>query len=101
MNETFVGNTIRIRLNTSIDLSTYSDYGIKYKKPDGTTGVWVATLDSNVKRIYYDTAIADLDQAGVWVLQAEVLDGATVVLNGKMVNFTVYEPITLAVPDPA
>lgn len=99
MNETFVGDTIRIYLNTSIDLTTYSTYKIKYKKPDGTTDEWTATLDSgNTKRIYYDTTISDLDLAGTWTLQAEVLDGETTILHGKMVNFKVFDPITIEVP---
>lgn len=91
--DTFVGDTIRINLNTGIDISGYSTLCIKYKKPDGTTGAWPATIDpSNSNKMYYDCETEDIDQSGEWAIQASVEEGAQQ-LNSRWVRFDVYNPI--------
>ena len=82
--ETFVNDTIRITVDADIDLSGYATLQIRYKKPDGTTGCWPATLcPTDDERMYYDTQIGDLDQAGEWLIQGVALD-AGVKLSGKV-----------------
>lgn len=91
--DTFVGDTIRININTGIDISGYSILCIKYRKPDGTTGAWTATIDpTDSTRMYYDCDTEDIDIAGEWVIQASVEEGA-LQLNGRWVRFDVYGPL--------
>ena len=41
--ETFVGDSIKLMLDTNQDLSGYSNLFIKYIRPDGTTGNWASS----------------------------------------------------------
>ena len=91
--DTFVNDTIRLSVNANIDLSGYAVLQIRYKKPDGTTGCWVATIcATDDTYMYYDTVIGDLDQAGEWLVQGMALD-AGVRLTGKWCSFMVYDPL--------
>jgi len=82
--ETYVNDTIRLTLDTKIDLSGYATLQIRYEKPDGTTGCWAATIcPTDNTRMYYDTVIGDLDQAGEWLFQGVALD-VGVKLSGKI-----------------
>ena len=91
--ETFVGDTVTISVNSGIDLSTYDDLFIKFKRPNGTVGHWPAILDptDNLK-MYYNTDVDDLDIAGEWTIQAHA-EELNVHLHGKLVTFDVLEPI--------
>lgn len=91
--ETFVGDTITISVDAGIDLSTYDDLYIKFKRPNGTQGFWVATLDplDNLK-MYYNTNVNDLNMAGEWTIQAHASE-VGVHLHGKFATFDVLEPI--------
>ena len=91
--ETFVNDTIRITLNANIDLSGYATLNIRYKKPDGTTGCWVATIcPTNNEYMFYDCDIDDLDQAGDWLIQGVALD-IGVKLTGLWCKFTVHDSL--------
>lgn len=93
--ETFVGDIIRIILETNIVLTGLST-GIKYKKPDGTLGQWAATIDpSDSSKMYYDTVINELDQSGMWQLQAFAHLGVTDRGHGKIVELKVIDPLTV------
>jgi hypothetical protein len=46
------------------DISSATGYGIRYKKPDGTTGEWIGTR--NGTSIEYTTVDGDIDQTGNW-----------------------------------
>jgi len=82
--ETFVNDTIRITIDSNIDLSGYATLQIRYKKPDSTTGYWSATLcPTDNECMYYDTQIGDLDQVGEWLIQGVALD-IGVKLSGKI-----------------
>jgi len=82
--ETFVNDTIRINIDTNIDLSGYATLQIRYQKPDGTTGCWNATIcATDNTHMYYDTVIGDLDQVGEWLIQGVALD-AGIKLSGKI-----------------
>jgi hypothetical protein len=74
---------LRIKLDTrdesgngGVDLTGYTCW-IKYRKPDGTEGHWVATMDAtNHYKMYYDIiATTEIDQAGTWVFWAYYLLG--------------------------
>ena len=66
-----VGVTIRLRLG--INLEAAGAAAIRWKKPDGTTGSWVATVVDGPAGIiaYTTTAASDLDQAGIWAFNSE------------------------------
>lgn len=74
MNPIFVAQT-KLRLNADTGLNS-TDHAaltaqiIKFEKPDGTAGNFVATAGT-APYIYYDTVNAsDLDQAGSWIIWA-------------------------------
>lgn len=91
--ETFVNDTVRITINANIDLSGYATLNIRYRKPDGTTGCWVATIcPTNNEYMFYDCDIDDLDQAGDWLIQGVALD-VGVKLTGTWCRFTVHDPL--------
>jgi hypothetical protein len=64
----FKGQTVTIRLNTGIDLSSATTTRILYKKPSGTKGYWAATTDSQT--LVYEHTI---DEEGIWELQSYVV----------------------------
>lgn len=71
-NKIYVGDIgTEILLDAVEDISTQTKLEIKYKKPDGTTGAWSASLDDTTKA-KYATVANDLDQAGVWTFQIYV-----------------------------
>ena len=91
--ETFVNDTIQFTIDTNIDVSGYDTLSIKYKKPDGTTGCWGATVcpaDNNC--MTYTCVDGDLDIAGEWLIQALAQD-VGVQLTGKWKKFKVHEPL--------
>ena len=92
--ETFVGDTVTLRLDCEMDVSLYSTLRIKYKKPDGTSGFWPATLCSESNNhIVYTTDHDDLDQNGTWEVQSFVMSSPTDYLNGAFEYFKVYEAL--------
>jgi len=91
--ETFVNDTIRITINANIDLSGYATLNIRYRKPDGTTGCWVATIcPTNNEYMFYDCAIDDLDQVGELIIQGVALDAAAK-LTGTWCKLTVRDSL--------
>ena len=67
---------------------------IKYIKPSGSTGEWVATVDPGDTNVaIYTTALNDLDVAGIWAFQtyAELPSGWKG--HGEIAKQRVYEPI--------
>ena len=91
--ETFVGDTVTIRLNTGIDLTGHDEVLIKYEKPDGSTGSWDASMAIGAYSIEFDTDTNTLDQRGTWRLQAFVEFPADVRLHGKWAELKVYAPL--------
>lgn len=73
----FVGDIgVKIVLDVGTDISSATVLKIYYQKPDGTSGSWDASLESDNQSISYTTTTAnDLDQAGTWELQSYVEDG--------------------------
>lgn len=96
--DTFVGDTPRIIIKTGIVLTGYDTLWIKFKRPDDTTGHWVATIHSTPTWLYYDCTPADLNMPGVWALEAHAHDPAApgiplVQLHGKPFNLDVAMPL--------
>lgn len=82
-----VGLDIIIDMGTDISAATTTD--IKVKKPDGTTATWTGAV-YNTNYIKYTTVADDLDQAGVYQLQPDlVISGYEG--RGKTVSLRVYD----------
>ena len=86
-----IGTKIILSVNTDTDISSGIDEVINYKKPDGTTGQWAATINGN--DIEYTTIADDLDIPGTWKLQGFVnlgtwqgcTNSVDLTVNGKIV----------------
>lgn len=92
--QTYVGDIVNLRLDTRIVLTGY-DVSILYRKPNGTTGTWVAAIDGGDNNVMeYETAATDLDLHGTWKLQALAEDpGGTFIGHGTIVELEVFEPL--------
>jgi hypothetical protein len=91
--ETFVGDTVLLSVSTDIALSAYSAWIIKFRRPDGTTGYWTASIDpDDSNRMIYATSPTDLNMEGLWVLQAHV-EGVDTALHGLWVGLRVHDPL--------
>jgi hypothetical protein len=66
----FVDDTVTLRLNTGKDISGFTTYRIKYKKPDGTRGRWAAALCGTSNLCLSASVVFDV--SGVWQVQAYV-----------------------------
>jgi hypothetical protein len=66
----YVGQSyITLIVNTGIDLAAASAVRVNYRKPSGVGGYWPATSVSG-NSIYYDFDSGDLDESGLWSVQA-------------------------------
>lgn len=64
----------RLRTTFSADITGYSSVEYKIKKPDGTTMTKTCIVEDQANGIvYYDTVEDDLDQAGSYSIQAEIV----------------------------
>jgi len=71
-NEIFVGQSLLLlNLETNLDISSGSNPKIRYQKPSGATGEWVATVNGTTK-VQYNVLAADLDEDGVWIFQSYI-----------------------------
>ena len=84
---------LRLSLDTQVDFETGDSAAIKYRKPDGTTGTFTATIDENRDGIIYHdfTDSAELDQSGWWKFWAFVTFSDERTAAGKSVSVYVYE----------
>jgi len=93
MGKIFVGQTaLNIRLKTGISLATSKAWAIKYRKPTGATGSWVAVVyDSPTGVIQYTIGSAsDLDVVGTWAMWSHVTFNDNTVAAGEAVAIPVY-----------
>jgi hypothetical protein len=66
---------------------------IRYRKPNGDSGGWTASLYSGTTdSMYYQTSDTDLDVPGIWAVQAFVQGGGTR-LHGLWAEFTVFKTL--------
>jgi len=73
MASTFIGTVgLQIQLETGIPLDAGATVGIRYLKPDVSTGTWAATIDDAPAGLisYTTMAVSDLDVSGTWMLNA-------------------------------
>lgn len=92
MNTIYSGqSSLRIDLDTGVDLSTASSVLIKYRKPDGITGSWTATA-STTKARYDVTSTSTFDVAGIWTVWAFVTFQDGRVAAGTPAQFIVRTP---------
>ena len=90
MGKIYVGQTaLTIELATGVSLSGSSVY-VRYKKPNGDTGQWDATItgDTIVK---YSAQVDDIDQAGEWTFWSKVVFGDSTWAPGEPIKETIYE----------
>ena len=67
-----------IRLTSVTDLSSQTLLRIYYKKPNGDTGLFTATVNGTTNVQYTTTAVGDLDEVGDWEFQGySVITGFT------------------------
>ena len=67
----YLDEGVKIILNVGVDISASTVQKIKFKRPNGTSGEWVAKRES-VTSISYIIQTSDLNYAGIWKLQAYV-----------------------------
>ena len=93
----FINNDLLIQLEcqrtgSTLDFSDTATKRIYYKKPDGTTGYWTATL-SGTHILYYNATSADgifdIDQAGVWKLKAYIVYNSGAIYQGDVVELVI------------
>ena len=87
----FVGDYgIEVRLDTQFQLENVEIARIIYKKPSGTTGYWDAQVDGT--ELVYIIKEGDIDEAGIWFLQAYV-KSSVYELTGNKVSYLVRERV--------
>lgn len=80
---------LRITLETYITLVSATTTLIKYKKPSGATGNWIATVAGST--IYYDIgSSADLDEDGTWTMWSHITFTGGTVVPGEPATVKVY-----------
>lgn len=84
-------SSLRIQLTTNVDITGATSTLIKYKKPSGSTGSWIASIEAAGDGIiYYDLTGTELDETGTWTLWAHVTFSDTRVAPGEPVKMIVY-----------
>ena len=86
-----IGLTISLDCGESVSSSTVRK--IKYQRPDGVTGEWVASLNGTTAIKYVTASTSDLPIAGDWLLQSYVEFG-TWKGHGETCVFTVFRRFT-------
>lgn len=75
MEKIFAGHSKLLQFDAGIDLSAMATKTIKYRKPDGTTGEWAATLSGT--SVLEKQITDEFNQLGVWHLQGFASAGST------------------------
>ena len=81
MNKVYKGQTeLKLRVDVGVDIQGATSTLIKYKKPDGSTGSFAASIEDAFEGIiFYDVLSSnDLDVVGKWTFWAYI-----VFLNGN------------------
>jgi hypothetical protein len=93
MIKTFEGAKLEIVLNIIYTLVGGEIKRIKYRKPvSALTGRWVATQKTPTS-LAYTTIATDLDEPGIWEVQAYIEAGNTLRLYGEIARFEVLSHI--------
>jgi len=91
INKGDIGAIIRIEPRDGTDISMALTPKILYRKPSMKTGAWTATIATNAVQ-YTTLTAADIDEVGVWQLQASV-DMIAWEGTSSIVNLNVGEKI--------
>lgn len=92
--DTFVRDTINLRLNTGQDISGFSVIKVKYKDPAGTTGEWVAAVCPSNNNYVLIGIDQHLLVNGIWLVQAYVANTAeTERYHGDWAELAVANPL--------
>lgn len=92
MSKLYVGTIGTVfQVDTGYSLATATSVSLKITKPSGKTVSWTGTKSTT--KIQYTTKAGDLDEAGVWKLQAYIASTAWTGL-GETTTFTVYDEYT-------
>lgn len=67
----YLDEGVKIILNVGVDISDSTAQKIKFKRPNRTSGEWVAKREGSAS-ISYVIQINDLNYVGIWKLQAYV-----------------------------
>jgi len=81
---------LKIILNVGVNIDASTTRQIKYRKPDGTSGYFAATLESSTSISYTTTSTADLNIKGSWKLQAYIVT-PTWTNHGDIIRLNVRE----------
>lgn len=83
---------IQFKLNTGIDIDAATTANIHYKKPSGATGSFTGATASTYYVTYTTTGAGDIDESGIWELQAYVITPSWT-LRGTIAKVRVIEAI--------
>lgn len=90
MEKIFAGHSKLLQFDTGVDLTAMATKQIRYRKPDGTTGTWAATLNGTTIMEYQVTD--QFNQLGVWELQPVAYSGSTRYYGEKILKLHVVRP---------
>lgn len=82
---------VTISAPVGIAVSGASSLWVKYKKPDGTSGKWSGV--ANGSDVEYTTTWPDLDVAGIWEYQSQVVGLSGLTAHGSINHFEVKNPL--------
>ena len=80
---------LKIEIDTGVDLSGGSAV-IRYRKPSGTKGDWASDIDETI--VYYNATPSDINEVGLWKLQA-IVTISDKVYKSKIVYQRVNRPL--------
>jgi hypothetical protein len=90
MDQVFRGQTLALAIDMEMSLDGVTSQRIMYKKPDGTTGSWSATIDG--EKLVTNLAHGELNQEGIWIAQGEIYIGSAKYPSSP-VTILVDEPV--------
>lgn len=85
------GSNQTLIIETGKDLSGITSPKIRYQKPTGAVGSFVAVADGTTLTKKFATS--DLDEAGTWMFQPEVTSAGDLLIGRDKVKVTVARPI--------
>lgn len=80
----YVGQTLQFDIIVDVDITAAGTTQIKYRKPSGAAGTWVATvIDAEAGWLRYILAAAANDEDGDWTVWGYVIQADATVLIGS------------------
>jgi hypothetical protein len=83
----YVNDSLTLTLDTNTDISGAATFRIYYKKPDNTTGYWVATRSGTT--LVYTAAPNIINKSGAWKVKAWVQYSGGATYQGDPAYFEV------------